>query len=235
MPFDALLTPLRRLVHGGRPPELRHLPLVEEPAPSPGKTFAFVFTGDGNWAILVMAMARLLAREGIPSVGLKARTYLLHRRTPDEVARDVESVLRHYLAAWKMERVVLVGLSRGADLLPFAARRLPKALRDRVELMVLLSPARSTNFRFYWSDLFGYHERPDDVPLLPEIEALRGMRIVCVNGKQDEAALCPSLPPGIAECVEIDAGHNLNRDHLFAAELILGRMGGVKRPASVAS
>src|SRR5215218_1221154 len=184
-----------------RPAALRGLPLVEERAERPGRTFAFVFTGDGNWAILVRAMAHELAKHGIGSVGLKARTYLLRRRSPDAVARDVEAVLRHYLGAWEQERVVLAGLSRGADLLPFVVRRLPADLRRRVELLALFSPAKTTNFRFRWSDLLGFHEHPGDLPLLPELEALKGMPILCVNGEADEAALCPSLPAGLAECV----------------------------------
>ena len=208
----------------GLPARLRRLPLVEERAEAPGRTFAFVFTGDGNWATLVRAMARELAKHGIGSVGLKARTCLLRPRSADEVARDVEAVLRHYLAAWGQERVVLAGLSRGADLLPFVVRRLPADLRRRVELLALFSPARTTNFRFRWSDLLGPHERPGDVPLLPELQALRGMPILCVSGDGDEAALCPSLPPGLAECVMLDAGHNLDRDSLYAAELILRRI-----------
>jgi type IV secretory pathway VirJ component len=50
------------------------------------------------------------------------------------------------------------------------------------------------------------------------------MPILCVNGAADAAALCPSLPPGLAECVTLDAGHNLDRDYLYAAELILRRI-----------
>jgi type IV secretory pathway VirJ component len=206
-----------------RPARLRHLPLVEERAPRPGRTLAFVFTGDGNWAILVRAMARELAWHGVGSVGLKARTYLLRRRPPHVVARHVEAVLRHYLKAWDQDRLVLVGLSRGADLLPFVARRLPDDLREKIDLLALFSPARTTNFRFRWSDLFGQHERPGDVPLLPELQALTGMPILVVNGTADPAALGPSLPPGLAECVRVEAGHSLNRDYRLAVRLILDR------------
>ena len=205
---------------------LRHLPLVEERVARPGRTFAFVFSGDGNWAMLVRSLARELAKDGMPTVGLKARTYLLNRkRTPDEVARDVEAVLRAYFAAWSADSVILIGLSRGADLLPFAVRRLPRDLRAKVELLALLSPAATTNFRFYWSDLFGHHHRPDDVPLLPELRAISGMPILVVNGRDDPTSLAPILPDGLAESVVIDAGHNLARDHGLAAELIRRRIG----------
>ena len=207
-----------------RPTRLRHLPLVEERAPRPGRTLAFVFTGDGNWAILVRALARELAWHGVGSVGLKARTYLLRRRPPHVVARHVERVLRHYLEAWGQDRLVLVGLSRGADLLPFVVRRLPADLRERIDLLALFSPARTTNFRFRWADLFGPHEHPGDVPLLPELQAIEGIPILCVNGTADEAALGPSLPPGLVECVMVDGGHNLNRDYRLATRLILDRL-----------
>ena len=228
MKLARLLKPARNVLWPryprARPARLRRLPLVEERAPRPGRTLAFVFTGDGNWAILVRALARDLARHGIGCVGLKARTYLLRRRPPGVVARHVEAVLRHYLKAWDQDRLILVGLSRGADLLPFVVRRLPDDLRGRVDLLALFSPGRTTNFRFRWSDLLGHHDRPGDVLLLPELQALEGMPILCVNGTGDPAALGPALPAGLAECVMVDAGHNLNRDYRLATRLLLDRV-----------
>lgn len=215
------------------PAALRHLPLVEERAAEPGRTFAFIFTGDGNWAMLVRELARELCAGGVSCVGLKARTYLLRRRRPADVARHVERVLRHYLATWGADDVVLIGLSRGADLLPFVVRRLPDDLRGRVRLLALFSAATTTNFRFHWGDLLGFHERPGDVPVTPELQAIRGIPILCVNGSQDPTSLGPALPPGLAEYVELaDAGHNLNRDHHLAANLILERIASEGRKRS---
>jgi len=147
----------------------------------------------------------------------------------------VEAVLRYYLEAWDADSVVLVGLSRGADLLPFVARRMAPGLRRRVRLLALFSPARLASFRFHWSDLFGYHERPGDVPVVPELLALGGLPVLVVNGTEDEASLAPAVPPGLAEVVMLEAGHNLARDHLTAAELILERLGGGGHPARAAS
>jgi len=223
------LAGLRGRMPGRVPAALRRLPLVEQRAERPGRTFAFIFTGDGNWAMLVRELARELAAAGVPSVGLKARTYLLRRRRPADVARHVERVLRHYLAAWDADGVVLIGLSRGADLLPFVARRLPDDLRGRVRLLALFSAAATTNFRFHWSDLLGFHQRPDDVAVIPELRGVRGIPVLCVNGSRDRAALGPALPPGLAEYVEVDAGHNLDRDHRLAAGLVLDRI-GIPRP-----
>ena len=236
MKLPSLRSPFRPLRGAaptrGLPRAMRRLPLVEEHAPQPGRTFAFIFTGDGNWAMLVRELACELAAAGISSVGLKARTYLLRRRRPADVARHVERVLRHYLAAWEQDSVVLVGLSRGADLLPFVARRLPDDLRRRVRLLALFSAGTTTNFRFHWGDLLGFHPRPGDVPVLPELEAVRGIPILCVNGRHDPTALGPTLSPGLAEYVALNAGHNLRRDHRMAADLILRRLAAIEKDIS---
>jgi len=208
-----------------RPAKVRALPLVEVRASEPGRTLAFLFTGDGNGAGMMGDVARELAERGIGSVALKARTYLLFGRTPRRVTRDVEAVLRYYLRAWDADDVVLVGLSRGADLLPFVVRRMDPALRRRVRLLALFSPAPLGNFRFRWVDLVGFHPHEDDVPVIPELAGIRDLPILVVNGTEDPAALAPVLPPGLADTVMLEAGHNLARDHLTAAELILERLG----------
>jgi type IV secretory pathway VirJ component len=222
--LNALRNLLRR-PRERRPAAVRALPLVEWRAAEPGRTLAFMFTGDGNGAGLMGDLACELAKHGIASVGLKARTYLLFGRTPKRVTRDVEAVLRHYLKAWDADELVLVGLSRGADLLPFVVRRMAPELRRRVRLLALFSPAPMGNFRFRWSDLVGYHPRPDDVPVIPELRAIRGVPVLVVNGTEDPAALAPVLPDGLAETVLLEAGHNLARDHLTATELVLERLG----------
>lgn len=231
--LNALRSLLRR-PPDPRPAKVRALPLVELRAAEPGRTLAFLFTGDGNWAGMIGGLSRELAKQGIASVALKARTYLLLGRTPTRVTRDVEAVLRYYLRAWDADDVVLVGLSRGADLLPFVVRRMDPALRRRVRLLALFSPAPLGNFRFRWVDLVGFHPHRDDVPVIPELGAIRDLPILVVNGTEDPAALAPVLPPGIADTVMLEAGHNLARDHLTAAELILERLGDAP-PARAAS
>ena len=67
-----------------------------------------VLSGDGNWAPLIANVSRTLADSGIAVIGLEARDYLSHGRTPEETARDMErvcslcettTVCRHELAS----------------------------------------------------------------------------------------------------------------------------------------
>ena len=110
-----LLAALWLLLHPFAPCPLsaqEKLPLVEVTATGPPQpTLAFMISGDGNWASADRGIATALAAHGVPVVGLEARSYLEHHeRTPDGVARDVESVLRSYSAAWGRQGIVLVAI-----------------------------------------------------------------------------------------------------------------------------
>ena len=65
------------------------------------------------------SLADALAGENIPTVGLDALHYFWTHRSEDEMGRHLAAIVRHYLAAWHMDRVLLIGYSSSADVLPF--------------------------------------------------------------------------------------------------------------------
>jgi type IV secretory pathway VirJ component len=116
--------------------------------------------------------------------------------------------LRHYLEAWQKERVVLIGYSLGADVLPFMAARLPKALRAKVELIALLGPGRETAFEFHLGDWMGVASREKQYPLLPEIKKLQGLRTLCFYGQQESESLCRDTLPAPVTKIPLEGGHH---------------------------
>ena len=129
------------------------LPLVEMPVPGTAPTLAVILSGDGGWASGDKAMAGAFADSGVPVVGLDVPSYLRVRRTPDEAAEDLARILTHYLVAWHTQRVILVGYSHGADIVPFMASRLPDALRQRIALIAMLGPSDHASFEFHFDDI----------------------------------------------------------------------------------
>jgi type IV secretory pathway VirJ component len=198
------------------------LPLVEVPASAGGPTFAVILSGDGGWAAGDKAMASAFARKGVPVVGLEVPSYLRVKRTPDEVGADLSRLLRHYLAAWDKSRFILVGYSHGADITPFVASRLPADLRNRIDLIALLSLEQRASFQFHMEDIVAQVAHDDAVPILPELEKLRGVPLLCVMGAGEKHSLCPSLPPSLAKVVTRDGGHRISGSAgAAAADLIL--------------
>jgi type IV secretory pathway VirJ component len=190
---------------------VRHLPLVEAQATPRGRTLAIVLSGDGNWAGFDKGLARELNARGIAVVGLKSRSWLNAPppKTPAIAGADLEAILERYVPAWKADTVLVIGYSRGADLAPFMLTRLGSAWRKRIPLLVLLSPSRYASFEFHLSDLFSDKRRPSDIPVLSELEKVRGLPILCVYGTGDPGALCPDISPGLAKVVARRQGHRM--------------------------
>lgn len=184
---------------------LHAIPVGQGAAGSP--PMVVLLTGDGGWAAFDAALAADLARAGIPVVGLDSRAYLKQPRTPGEMARDLGRILRWYLPEWNRDRVVLIGYSRGADIVPFALDRLPPDLRERVELLVLIGPARFASFHFQWRDLLSTASYGANQPVGPEIARLGALPILCLYGTRERQSLCRSLGGPHVQVVARPGGH----------------------------
>ena len=208
--------------HPGHVSAQDHLPLVEVPAAGvDSMTLALLISGDGNWAAADRKMSAALAARGIAVVGLEARTYLTHRHPdPDIAARDVEGVLRAYLDRWHRSDIVLVGYSRGADMIPFVANRLPGDLRERIHKIVLIGPVENASFQFHYIDLVKNVHRPTDLPLLPEVERLDWADVLCIYGEDEHDTLCRAAPPGLMETDEHAGGHRIHDPEELASTVV---------------
>lgn len=190
---------------------LAAIPVVERPAttPKPGDTFAVMITGDGGWRKIDERVAARLRAEGIPVVGFLASDYFRVERTPDESANALEQVIRGYQSKWQRSNVILIGYSRGADALPFMASRLPPDLLARTKLIALLGLESWIDFKFSpWWTPSHYFERPKRFDVAPEVEKLRGMKVLCVYGEKETDSLCPTLDPKVFTIVRKPGGHH---------------------------
>jgi type IV secretory pathway VirJ component len=202
------------------------LPLREVSARGPGTGhLAVLLTGDGGWAKIDRVIADSLTHHGIPVVALDSRAYLSRPRSPEVAARDLGRILRHYLVSLGKHRVMLLGYSRGADVLPFMVARLPADLGRRVELVALLGPGTRANFTFHLIDLLWSRHRPDDLMTVAEIRRLRGMRILCFYGAKERDTACRSLDPSLATSYELPGGHHFGGKYGVIARRLLDAVG----------
>ncbi|HEY7879093.1 MAG TPA: AcvB/VirJ family lysyl-phosphatidylglycerol hydrolase [Gemmatimonadaceae bacterium] len=174
---------------------------------------AIMLTGDGGWAAIDKQLADSFAAHGTPVVALDSRSYFSKQRDADGAARDLSRIARYYLASLGGERLVLVGYSRGADVLPFMASRLTTDLLVRVELIALLGPAPNANFKFHLIDLVSNRHRADDRMTVPEIEKLYGKKILCFYGADEKESACPALDSTKAVVVRMPGGHHFGKEY----------------------
>jgi type IV secretory pathway VirJ component len=194
------------------------LPLVIVAAHQPGDTLAILLTGDGGWAGLDRTLSSALAARGVAVIGWDSLRYYWTPRTPDSAARDLARILAHYRAALKRQRIVLIGYSFGADVLPFLARRLPAELKTHIEKVVLLGPGTRAHFEFKFADWLGGAR--DGLDVYSEVGQLTGMSLLCVRGAEERDSLCPRLDPSMARTVTLPGGHHFDGDYAGLARLI---------------
>lgn len=201
-------------VSASAPGETKRLPVrtIAAPPGAQGDVFAIVLTGDGPVRGLGHRVGEALARGGTPAAVWNSLRYYWNPRTPDEAAADLDRLVRHYADRWGRGRVVLVGYSMGADVLPFLVARLPPESRARVAGVVLLALAADATFEFrveqWWTDT-----RAPTRPTLPEVARLDGVPVVCAYGRGDPRTACPRLRGSGARVVELRGGHHFTGNH----------------------
>ena len=208
-----------------RPQEISDLPVNEVPAEGHAGSdeMAVLLTGDGGWAGLDQELATQLAASGVPTVGLNSLKYFWTERTPAETAQDVARVMSHYLAAWNKQRVLLVGYSFGADVLPFVVNRLPPDLRARVATVSLLGVDSNASFEIRIAGWVGSDD--GGPPTKPEVAAIGGVPVLCVYGEGESDSICPGLPKSPEHTkitlAEVGKGHHFSGEYSTLAEHIL--------------
>jgi len=207
---------------------LEDLPLVEVPAKGPDRDLlAVLITGDGGWAVADRGLSEELAAAGIPVVGLNSLKYFWTKRTPESAAADLQRILRRYLPAWRKSRVVLIGYSLGADVLPFMMNRLPDEDQAAVSQVVLIGPSENVEFEFHVLDWLGRPAK-DALPVAPEVARIKAdVKILCVFGERDTGQICGKLDPGRVARLALPGSHRMGSGFSPVAAAILEAL---KRP-----
>lgn len=192
------------------PGSLGDLPLIEVPAAAgtDSDIFAVLLSGDGGWAGLDKQVAAALAARGIAVVGFDSLRYFWSRRTPEKLAGDLDRLLRYYTAQWQKPRVLLLGYSQGADVLPFALNRMPAASRGLIARTVLMGLGEKASFEFHLTNWVGGNRGA--LPILPEAQKLVAKEVLCLYGSDDRESLCPKIPPGHVTAEPLPGGHHFD-------------------------
>ncbi|HEX3526341.1 MAG TPA: AcvB/VirJ family lysyl-phosphatidylglycerol hydrolase [Thermoanaerobaculia bacterium] len=194
--------------------DLADLPLVEVPATAPEiDAFAVDVTGSGGYEGLDVEIGDAMAEQGVPLVALSSPDYFWTTRDAEGMSRDLARILEHYLKAWHKSKVVLIGYSQGADVIPYMVTRLPEELRAKVASIGLVGPDDQAELDM---GLSGFRNRkpPATLPVISETAEtarLKGHKVVCVYGKREKHSICPALDPALRiDLLTVGSGHGFS-------------------------
>lgn len=206
-------------------PDVADLPLIEQPASGNASApLALLLTGDGGWAGLDRGVAQSLVQHGVPVVALSTLKYYWHERTPEQSAADVARILRHYLSSWQRERVMLIGYSFGADVLPFIVNRLPADLRARIQSVNLLGLSEDASFEIHVGGWVP-GSNTGNLPLKPELERMQGVSALCLYGAGESNDPCAHLAGANLHALALGQGHHFGGEYDELSQAMLNFAG----------
>ena len=156
------------------------------------------------------AVAARFAADGVPVVGVNTLTYLRKTRTPAEITALIAHAEQRALRLAHADRVMLIGVSFGADMLHVGLVGLPAPLRARIAKVVLIVPEDSVQFRASPAEIFDYWT--PTIAAMPTARQLNWVPVLCIHGVEEPDSLCPALKQPNARVVALPGGHPLHRD-----------------------
>lgn len=206
------------------------LPLIEVSATAEGEyahsnIMAIIISGDGGWANIDKDIANNLADKGIPVVGWNSLEYFWEGKTPDVAGADLQQVMSHYRSAWHKRKVLLIGFSMGADVIPFMVNRLDADTKSALLSVDLLNPSTTVDFTFHLS---GWLNSDADEPyaLYPEVAQWGQWNTNCFYSEMDDS-LCEKIKatraniPSSQRFFYLEGDHHFEGDYQKLTELIL--------------
>ncbi|MEA3034142.1 MAG: hypothetical protein QOH86_2158, partial [Sphingomonadales bacterium] len=200
-------------------PLFTFVPARNAPTPEARGVAAVMFSGDMGFHIgMAGAVAARLAAAGIPVLGVNSLTFFRNERSPAEAARLVGTAIARALQITHRPRILLIGQSYGADILPTGYAGVAEPLRARVTLLALVVPNQTVALQASPASLLPVSASARDA--LPAAARLGNTSILCVYGAEQSDSLCSRLHlPNMARAA-LPGGHYLHRDSKAVARVL---------------
>lgn len=128
----------------------------------------------------------------MPVIGIDSRKYFWNEVPPEKAARELAPVIREYLKKWNRKSILFSGFSFGADVAPFIYAYLPEDLKEKIKLVVLMSPAKTTDFQVHYIDMMGMGTDSYSNDVMKAMDAINRVPVLCIYGDEEK----PIFPQG---------------------------------------
>jgi type IV secretory pathway VirJ component len=198
-----------------------NMPLIENHSEGKSGYYVILLSGNGGWRDLDKSLTAYLNSKNVSVLGLNTKQYLLSEKKPEQIAFDLETLMDRYDIQWKHDKVVLIGYSMGAEILPFIVNRMNERYTKRIQNIILIGQWQKATFKVKLADYF--YEVNEGEEIYPELLKVKHINtyIVCDD---NEYALCLKPIDGIVDHDVLPGGHHFGGDYDSLSKLIGKRL-----------
>ena len=174
------------------------------------KPMIIYITGDGGWNSFSATISKLLAAKGYPVVALNSKKYFWKKKTAQQTGQAIEKMISDYSKTWNKDKIILLGYSFGADVLPFGYTFLSETSKRMVQKVVLLSPSGKTDFEIHLS--YSISLGTDALAVVKGINNLLNKPIDLIAGEDEEDFKFSGITNKNCTITKLPGGHHYDGD-----------------------
>ena len=204
--------------------EVSKLPVIAQPtSTAPSKPMIFYISGDGGWNKFSKSLTASWVSKGYPVVSLDASKYFWDKKTATQSSIDASAIITKYATDWNRKKIILVGYSFGADVLPFIFNNANKNLQSEVIGITLLSPSTHTDFEIHVMQMLGSNSGNGE-SVIDAINQISVKNLLMVFGDDEDDFPVKAVKVSSAKTEILPGGHHYDHAIEEVANLILKYM-----------
>lgn len=209
------------VLYAQKPQPTRKIPVIESRAEGDNDYYIILLTGNGGWKDLVKSVTGYLNLKNVSVAAINTKKYMFTKKEPAQIACDLETLIEKYNEKWGKQKVVLIGYSMGAEVLPFAINLLEDKYIEELSDFILIGPWLKATFRIKLLDYIYVIEKGDDIySELLKMKTRKGY-IICDDV---DKSICRKNLDNIIDYDILKGGHHFGENYDTLSGLICKRL-----------
>jgi type IV secretory pathway VirJ component len=199
----------------------KKMPLIESGSKGDSDFYIIFLTGNGGWRDLAQSVTRYINSKNIPVLAINIKKYLWTEKGPAQIACDLERLIDLYNEKWNKTKVVFLGYSMGAEVIPFAVNCMDDNYINLLSDIILIGPWQKATFKINLLDYFMEVNKGADI--YTELLKLKteAVYIICDD---NEISICQKGLDGLIDHNSMGGGHHFGGDYAALSKLIGKRL-----------
>jgi type IV secretory pathway VirJ component len=199
----------------------KNLPIIESKSNENDDYYVIFLTGNGGWTKIVQSVTHYLNSKNVSVLAINIKKYLWSEKNPGQIACDLETLIERYSIKWGQKKVVFMGYSMGAEVLPFAINCMEDKYMDELNDVILIAPWQKATFKVRLRDYFFEVNKGTDI--YAELLKMRTKKAYIICDDSD-ISICHKELEGVIDHDLLVGGHHFKHDYITLSKLIGKRL-----------